>query len=484
MKRAARGAVGGVARTMWVMTFHAACGRSCAARRRDRARAELHDLRPGRPGPRREERLEELELRPEALRAARRSTRRSAREEPARRRRTSTPGRGASFYDQTVARVYALTSGPAAPSNALDFDDLLMLTVERPRARSRTRATRWQKAFRYILIDEYQDTNHAQYGCSQLRAGEHRNICVVGDPDQSIYAWRGADISNILEFEQDYPDAKVDRARAELPLDQPILSAANALIAHNRERKDEEPLDRDRRGRAGPRRSRSRTSTQRRARRGRDRTARGRGIAASSELAIFYRTNAQSRVIEDILVRQDVPYQVIGGPRFYERAEVKDAVAYLQAARQPDRRGLAQPRIVNRPRRGLGDTTLARLAAFADAQGSHFASPRARRGGRHLGGAAPCRRQAARTARRARGGCDRAPGAGAARARPRANRATWSRSRRSGRSRPRAGSRTSGARRRRARVPGDGRGAEPLATSSRASRSSPTRTSSSTRAGA
>ena len=274
--------------------------------------------------------------------------------------------RVASFYDQTVAEAYDLYQRRLFASNAVDFDDLLMLTVqvlERfPEARER-----WQKAFRYVLVDEYQDTNHAQYRLLQLLAEKHRNVCAVGDPDQSIYAFRGADIRNILEFERDFGETRTIALEQNYRSTNTILQAANAVIAHNRERKPKnlwselgegEPV---------------------RALEVEDEHAEARFVAAEiaalveegfsgSEVAVFYRTNAQSRVLEDVLVRQGIAYQVIGGPRFYERAEVKDVIAYLQAIDNPYDTVSLQ-RIANRPRRGIGDASLARLQAHADAYG-------------------------------------------------------------------------------------------------------------------
>jgi DNA helicase-2/ATP-dependent DNA helicase PcrA len=226
---------------------------------------------------------------------------------------------------------------------------------------------RWQKAFRYVLVDEYQDTNHAQYRLLQLLGGAHGNVCAVGDPDQSIYAFRGADIRNIMEFERDFPGTRI------IPLEQnyrstnQILRAANAVIEHNRERKPKR-LFSDL-GEGDPVRV---IEVE-------DEHAEARFVAAeiaslidggysASEIAVFYRTNAQSRVLEDVLVRQDVPYQVIGGPRFYERAEIRDATAYLSVLSNPSDAG-SLLRIANRPRRGIGDTTLQRLVAHAEAGG-------------------------------------------------------------------------------------------------------------------
>jgi DNA helicase-2/ATP-dependent DNA helicase PcrA len=274
--------------------------------------------------------------------------------------------RVSSFYDQTVADVYELYQARLHASNAVDFDDMLYLTVEVlerfPEAKEK-----WQTAFRYILVDEYQDTNHAQYRLLQLLAEKNMNVFAVGDPDQSIYAFRGADIRNVLEFERDFPGARTIALEQNYRSTNSILEAANAVIKHNRERKeknlwsdlgDGEPV---------------------RVIEVEDEHAEARYVAAEiallveegysgNEIAVFYRTNAQSRVLEDVLVRQGVAYQVIGGPRFYERAEVKDLVAYLQVIDNPYD-AVSFVRIANRPRRGIGDSTLARLQAYADAQG-------------------------------------------------------------------------------------------------------------------
>ena len=199
----------------------------------------------------------------------------------------------------------------------------------------------WQEAFRYVMVDEYQDTNHAQFRLVSILAAEHRNIAVVGDHDQSIYAFRGADIRNIAEFEHDFPNARVVALEQNYRSTQTILDAANAVIAHNPQPAAQAAVvgSRPRRAGAG---GRGRRRARRGALRGRARSA---GLldegASAADIAVFYRMNAQSRVLEDLLVRQGVGYRVIGGPRFYERAEIKDAIAYLQLLRQPRRRGVA-----------------------------------------------------------------------------------------------------------------------------------------------
>jgi DNA helicase-2/ATP-dependent DNA helicase PcrA len=271
-----------------------------------------------------------------------------------------------SFYDQTVADVYQLYQRRLFGSNAVDFDDLLMLTVdvlERfPEAREK-----WQTAFRYILVDEYQDTNHAQYRLLQLLSEKAGNVCAVGDPDQSIFAFRGADINNILDFERDFPGTRTIALEQNYRSTNHILDAANGVISNNRERKPKDLWSEL--GDGDPVRV---VEVE-------DEHAEARFVAAGiaalveegfsgDEIAVFYRTNAQSRVLEDVLVRQGVQYQVIGGPRFYERAEVKDAIAYLQVIDNPYD-AVSLLRIANRPRRGIGDSSLARLQTWADAQG-------------------------------------------------------------------------------------------------------------------
>jgi DNA helicase II / ATP-dependent DNA helicase PcrA len=366
MKRRVEGLVGGIAKTMWVMTFHAACGRILrreAPRLGYKSNFTIYDqadqIRVVKAC------MEELDKDPK------RFTPRGIHSEISRAKNqligpVEYAEQVGSFYDQTVAEVYEAYQRRLFASNALDFDDLLMLTVEVlerfPDARER-----WQKAFRYILVDEYQDTNHAQYRLLQLLAGKHHNVFAVGDPDQSIYAFRGADIRNVLEFEDDFEGAQVIALEQNYRSTSRILQAANAVIANNRERKPKNLWSEV--GEGDPVRVLEVE----------DEHAEARFIAgeiaglvegdySASEIAIFYRTNAQSRVLEETLGATRIPFQVIGGPRFYERAEVRDAVAYLQAIDNPADT-VTLLRIANRPRRGVGDTSLARLQVFADAQG-------------------------------------------------------------------------------------------------------------------
>jgi ATP-dependent DNA helicase UvrD/PcrA len=274
--------------------------------------------------------------------------------------------RVASFWDQTVAEVYELYQRRLFASNAVDFDDMLMLTVQ-VLERFPEALERWQSTFRHVLVDEYQDTNHAQYRFLQLLAAKHRNVFAVGDPDQSIYAFRGADIRNILDFERDFGGAEVIALEQNYRSTNAILGAANAVIDNNRDRKPKRLWSEL--GQGDPVEV---VEVE-------DEHAEARFVAAeiarqveagnsASEISVFYRTNAQSRVLEDVLVRQGVPYQVIGGPRFYERAEIKDVVAYL-AVLNNSTDAVSLMRIANRPRRGIGDTSIQRLVAHADALG-------------------------------------------------------------------------------------------------------------------
>ena len=366
MKERLEGILGELAPRMWVMTFHAACGRILrreAPRLAYRSNFTIYDQAD-------QVRLvklclEELERDPKRFVPrgvhAQISMAKNQLVGPDEYR-----SRVASFFDQTVADVYALYQRRLHGSNAVDFDDLLMLTVEALERFPEARA-RWQKAFRYVLVDEYQDTNHAQYRLLQLLAGEHKNVFAVGDPDQSIYAFRGADIRNILEFERDFGGARLIALEQNYRSTNSILRSANAVIAQNRERKPKNLWSEL--GEGEPVRV---VEVE-------DEHAEARFVAAEvatlieegssgSEIAVFYRTNAQSRVLEDVLVRQEIPYQVIGGPKFYERAEIKDAIAYLQVIDNAYD-AVSLTRIANRPRRGIGDASLARLRAFADAQG-------------------------------------------------------------------------------------------------------------------
>ena len=272
-----------------------------------------------------------------------------------------------SFFEQTVADVYRVYERELHRMNAMDFDDLLVRAVNVLELFHEVR-DRYASGFRHVLVDEYQDTNHAQYRWLQLLAGEHRNLMVVGDDAQSIYGFRGADIRNILEFEDTFPDAHVVRLEQNYRSTQTILDAANAVIANNRGQKPK-TLWTDL-GQGDPIKIRELEDEHAEARfvTGEIQRLVDEG-ASRAEIAVFYRTNAQSRVLEDTLVRAEIAYQVIGGTKFYERAEIKDAIAYLTVLVNPQDVG-AFTRIVNSPRRGIGATSVSRVLAFANTTGA------------------------------------------------------------------------------------------------------------------
>jgi DNA helicase-2/ATP-dependent DNA helicase PcrA len=358
--------LGGTARAIWILTFHAACGRILrreAERLGYRSSFTIYDqadqVRVVKAC------LEELGKDPKRFTPrgihAQISNAKNQLVSP-----QEYTSRVASFWDQTVAEVYELYQRKLFASNAVDFDDMLMLTVD-VLERFPEALERWQSSFRHVLVDEYQDTNHAQYRLLQLLAAKHRNVFAVGDPDQSIYAFRGADIRNILDFERDFGGADVVALEQNYRSTNAILDAANAVIDNNRDRKPKRLWSEL--GQGDPVEV---VEVE-------DEHAEARFVAAeiarhvesgysAAEIAVFYRTNAQSRVLEDVLVRQQVPYQVIGGPRFYERAEIKDAVAYLSLLNNPDD-AVALMRVANRPRRGIGDTSIQRLVTHAGALG-------------------------------------------------------------------------------------------------------------------
>ena len=273
---------------------------------------------------------------------------------------------GNSFHGAKIAEVYALYQRKIRANNALDFDDLLMLAVQLLESSDDVR-DRYQTKFRYILIDEYQDTNRAQYRLARILAEKSRNLCVVGDVDQSIYAWRGADIKNILDFETDYPEARVIMLEQNYRSTQNILEAANAVIDNNRNRRPKSLWSENPAGEtlscygAYDERDEARFIAETVLRLNTVyRTPYG-GIAA------LYRTNAQSRAIEEAFVRNGIPYTMVGGLKFYDRKEIKDILAYLRVIFNPaDNIGLL--RIINVPRRGIGDTTINHLTAYATAQ--------------------------------------------------------------------------------------------------------------------
>ncbi len=367
--------IGNQARAVWALTFHSACGRILrreAERLGYRSNFTIYDsadqVRLAKLC------LEELEKDPKRFVPrgihSQISTLKNQLVTP-----KEAMDRVASFYDQTVAETYDLYQRRLHASNAMDFDDLLMLAVE-VLERFPDALKKWQTAFRYVLVDEYQDTNRAQYRLLQLLAAEHRNVCAVGDPDQSIYAFRGADIRNILEFERDFGETRTVALEQNYRSTNSILEAANTVIANNRERKPKDLWSEL--GEGEPVRVIEVEDEQAESRFVATEVARlvEEGFSGR-ELAVFYRMNAQSRVLEQTLRLSQIAYQVIGGPRFYERAEVKDAIAYLQVIDNPAD-AISLLRIANRPRRGIGDASLQRLQAHADAMGTSLFAALAR----------------------------------------------------------------------------------------------------------
>ena len=270
------------------------------------------------------------------------------------------------YFDTLVGEVYARYQARLLEAGAMDFDDLLVHTAhlleQIPESRDK-----WQRAFRHILVDEYQDTNHAQYRLIRSLAAAHNSIMVVGDSDQSIYSWRGADIRNILDFEQDFPNARTIRLEQNYRSTQTILDAANGVIANNMDRQEKNLWselgtgEKVRVVECADERSEARYVV------GQISRVIGEG-GSLRDVAVFYRTNAQSRAMEEALRQADVPYRIIGGTGFYDRQEVKDALAYLRAIANPSD-DVSLRRIINVPRRGIGDTTVTRLAEHAAALG-------------------------------------------------------------------------------------------------------------------
>jgi DNA helicase-2/ATP-dependent DNA helicase PcrA len=270
-------------------------------------------------------------------------------------------------FEEVVAEVFPLYEKRMLEANAMDFDDLLVRTVNVLELFEDVRE-RWRRTFRHVLVDEYQDTNHAQYKMLQILAEDHGNLMVVGDEDQSIYSFRNADIRNILDFENDFPDAATVKLEQNYRSTQTILSAANAVVSNNRERRPKELWTEVAGGEPVQLNELADEHEEARWVAGEiDRLAEEEGVKRA-DVAIFYRTNAMSRVVEDTLGRFDVSYQVIGGTKFYERAEVKDAVAYLSLLVNPADQ-VSFSRVINSPRRGIGNTTQGRLAAYANTTG-------------------------------------------------------------------------------------------------------------------
>lgn len=273
---------------------------------------------------------------------------------------------GNDYIQKIVLQIYELYEKKLRANQSLDFDDLIMKTIELFK-KAPDVLHFYQNKFRYIHVDEYQDTNRAQYMLVQMLADRHRNICCVGDSDQSIYGWRGADITNILNFEEDYPDAKVIKLEQNYRSTKTILKAANEVIKQNSSRKDKSLWTENEEG------------------------AKIKVFQASYEqeeafyitgeiqkllqegyryrdIAILYRTNAMSRVVEEVFMKSNIPYKIVGGLKFYERKEIKDLLAYLRLIANPDD-DVSLQRIINVPKRGIGEATLDKVSSFAAQRG-------------------------------------------------------------------------------------------------------------------
>ncbi|MGQ9557781.1 MAG: DNA helicase PcrA [Desulfurispora sp.] len=271
-------------------------------------------------------------------------------------------GQAKDYFTRVVGTVYERYQERLRRNNALDFDDLLMVTVRLFEQQPEV-LDYYRQRFRYILVDEYQDTNHAQYVLVNLLAREHRNLCVVGDPDQSIYHFRGADIQNILSFEQDYPEARVIKLEQNYRSTQTILEAANQVITHNIDRKEKNLWTTADRGDpvvvfVGDNERDEAEYVVNRI----ERLRYLKGLPYR-HMAVLYRTHAMSRVLEEALVRRGIPYTMVGGLKFYERKEIKDLLAYLRLLINPAD-WLALARIINVPRRGIGEASLQKIIQY------------------------------------------------------------------------------------------------------------------------
>ncbi len=280
--------------------------------------------------------------------------------------------RARTVYERRIADVYTEYQKRLRAASAMDFDDLLTVTVELLRTAPDVLA-HYQDRFTHILVDEYQDTNRAQNELILLLGRRHRNVCVVGDSDQSVYRFRGADIRNILEFEEAYPDATIVVLEQNYRSTQTILDAANAVIANNAMRKPKALWTEQVGGEVISRYHAEDEHDEAAWVAGEMLRLHDLADTTWAEMAVFYRTNAQSRVLEEQLVKRNIPYKVVGGTRFFDRREVKDLLAYLRAVANPSDE-VSLKRIVNVPKRGVGDTSVARLDGWAAANDTTFAA--------------------------------------------------------------------------------------------------------------
>ncbi|GAA1816033.1 DNA helicase PcrA [Planosporangium flavigriseum] len=376
MKERVASLVGGRARMMWVSTFHSACVRILRAEHEHaglKSTFSIYDADDSR-------RLmtlvaRELDLDPKRFPArglaAQVSNLKNELIDP-----ETAAANAAGPQQRTVAEAYALYQQRLGEAQALDFDDLIMRTVDLLK-RHPLVADSYRRRFRHVLVDEYQDTNHAQYVLIKELVGETGELCVVGDADQSIYAFRGATIRNILEFERDYPQARTILLEQNYRSTQIILSAANAVIDRNTERKPKRLWSEEGAGEqiVGYVADTEHAEADWIAREI-DRLCDDHGFRPA-DVAVFYRTNAQSRVFEELFIRFGLPYKVVGGVRFYERKEVRDALAYLRAVANPDDTVNIR-RILNTPRRGIGERAEACVEALAARERISFGAALAR----------------------------------------------------------------------------------------------------------
>jgi DNA helicase-2/ATP-dependent DNA helicase PcrA len=358
--------VGPRTRAMWVMTFHSACARLMRAEADKLGYTRTFTIYDESDSLRLVKRCaEELEIDtkrfpPRALRRQISDAKNAGLDAAGYREKVS------SFFEQTAADVYDLYERRIHAMNAMDFDDLLLRSVNLFELYPDVRQ-RYSNQFRFILVDEYQDTNRTQYRFLELLSEEHRNLFVVGDEDQSVYGFRNADIRNILDFQKDFSDADIIRLEQNYRSTRPILDVANAVIQNNRQRLGKHLWTEIDKGDLPIMRELEDEHAEARYVAGEVERLADEGMSRD-EIAVFYRTNAQSRVLEDTLVRYGVSYQVIGGTKFYDRAEIKDALAYLTFLTNPSD-AVAFGRIVNSPKRGIGDTTQARILNHANTVG-------------------------------------------------------------------------------------------------------------------
>jgi DNA helicase-2/ATP-dependent DNA helicase PcrA len=357
----------GVARALWIGTFHAACSRILRASGAPAGvdpRFVIYDADDQRALMRETLRALDLDDRrfpPPAVLAEISRAKNDLLDH------VTYGSRAETARESMIARVFAAYQRRLDDAHALDFDDLLLRTVQLLQQTPEV-LTKYQQRFRHILVDEYQDTNYAQFMLVSLLARRHRNLCVVGDDDQAIYRWRGADVRNILEFERDYPEARVVALEQNYRSTQRILAAAGAVIRNNPHRHPKTLWTANPAG--APVTLYEAFDGYDEARYAGDQIrAHQAGGGRFGDVAVLYRTHAQSRQFEEMFLRLGIPYQIVGGLRFYERAEIKDVLAYLRLAYNPADEA-ALRRVINVPRRGIGDATLRRLDAHARDSGT------------------------------------------------------------------------------------------------------------------